>query len=261
MLKEWWWGVHARWLKPRELRRRAREYARDWRTPTLPDHPPPDPDNPFRAFAARHTTGRGIWKWDHYFDIYARHFARFRGRPVTILEIGVYSGGSLDLWRHYFGPEARIIGVDIEEAVNVYARDGIRILIGDQSDPSFWARVLPTLPPLDIVIDDGGHTPEQMIVTLEATLPYLAPGGVYLCEDICGSAHLFHDYVHGVTRALHAVHHAPEPGRESRSISTAFQSEVASIHSYPFVTVIEMRESRQPELFASKRGSEWQPFL
>jgi hypothetical protein len=260
MLKRWWWAAHARWFKPRELRRRADAFARNWRTPVLP-RGELDPANPFRAFTNARASGRGIWKWDHYFDIYERHFSRFRSRPVTLLEIGVYSGGSLDLWRSYFGPDAHIIGVDIEESVRVYERDGIRILIGDQADRSFWARVLPTLPPLDIVIDDGGHTPEQMIVTLEATLPRLAPGGVYLCEDICGTAHLFHDYVHGLARALHAVRHAAEPGRESRSINTAFQAEISSIHQYPFVTVIELRTHAQPVLFGSKRGTEWQPFL
>ena len=260
MVKKWWWAAHARWFKPRELFDRAAAFAGAWRSPILPAGSP-DMSNPLRAFTEARTTGRGIWKWDHYFDIYDRHFSRFRHRPVTVLEIGVYSGGSLDLWREYFGAQARIIGVDIEEAVRVYEREGIQILIGDQADPAFWARVLPTLPRLDVVIDDGGHTPEQMIATLEATLPRLSPNGVYLCEDICGSAHLFHDYVHGLTRALHAVRHSAQPGKESRSVNTAFQTEIASIHQYPFVTVIEMRESQRTELFGSKHGTEWQPFL
>ena len=58
-------------------------------------------------------TGRLIHKWDHYFEIYDRHFARFRGRPVNIVEFGVSQGGSLQMWRHYFGAGASVFGVDI----------------------------------------------------------------------------------------------------------------------------------------------------
>ena len=64
----------------------------------------------------------------------------------------------------------------------------IHVLIGDQADRTFWRRMIAhgTLPPLDIVIDDGGHTPDQQRVTLEELLPHIRPGGVYVCEDIHG---------------------------------------------------------------------------
>lgn len=109
-------------------------------------------------------------------------------KNLVVLEIGVYSGGSLEMWRDYFGSEATIYGVDIEAACRTYESPGTHILIGDQADPSFWRRVLAdgTLPPPDIVIDDGGHTPEQQRVTMEELLPRMRPGGVYLCEDIHG---------------------------------------------------------------------------
>ena len=32
---------------------------------------------------------------------------------MTFLEIGVSLGGSLEMWRNYFGPEATIVGLDI----------------------------------------------------------------------------------------------------------------------------------------------------
>jgi hypothetical protein len=61
-----------------------------------------------------HNPGRLMHKWLHYFDIYERHFARFRGREIHMMEIGVYHGGSLQMWKHYFGPKATIYGVDID---------------------------------------------------------------------------------------------------------------------------------------------------
>ena len=38
-------------------------------------------------------SGNRIHKWMHYFDIYERHFSRFRGTDVHLLEIGVAHGG------------------------------------------------------------------------------------------------------------------------------------------------------------------------
>ena len=37
--------------------------------------------------------------------------------------------------------------------------------------------------PFDIIIDDGGHTMEQQIASIETLFPALNEGGVYLCED------------------------------------------------------------------------------
>ena len=44
-------------------------------------------------------TGNLINKWKHYFDIYDRHFKRFRNKDIHVLEIGVYHGGSLFMWK------------------------------------------------------------------------------------------------------------------------------------------------------------------
>ena len=53
---------------------------------------------------------RMIHKWMHYFEIYERHFNQFRGKPMSMLEFGVLHGGSLQMWKYYFGKEARIYG-------------------------------------------------------------------------------------------------------------------------------------------------------
>ena len=71
------------------------------------------PSNWLREYFDAHRSGKGIYKWLHYFDIYDEHFSRFRGKDVTVLEIGVASGGSLEMWKAYFGNEAQIYGVDI----------------------------------------------------------------------------------------------------------------------------------------------------
>src|SRR5688572_2278160 len=74
--------------------------------------------------------GNVINKWKHYFEIYERHFARFRDRDVTLLEIGVSGGGSLELWRGYFGSKARIVGLDINPDCKRFESPGTRVVIG-----------------------------------------------------------------------------------------------------------------------------------
>jgi hypothetical protein len=56
--------------------------------------------------------GRLIHEWKHYFPIYERHFGEFVYKPVTVLEIGCGSGGSLQMWKRYFGPHATIVGIE-----------------------------------------------------------------------------------------------------------------------------------------------------
>lgn len=209
-------------------------------------------------FAERHTVGRGLWKWTHYFDAYERHLAKFVGGEVTVVEIGVYSGGSLEMWRQYFGPRCQIIGVDIAEECRAYAGDQISIEIGDQGDPEFWRGFLQRRRTIDVVIDDGGHQVDQQVATLEAVLPRLSPGGVYICEDVAGVHNPFHDYLAGLSRNLDTWN-APQ-ARDSRTIPSAFQKMVASIHRYPYLVVIE-RAADPPDEFVSPRlGTEWVPF-
>src|SRR4029077_4961037 len=105
----------------------------------------------------RKNTGRLIHKWNHYFEIYERHFARFRGTPVQIVEFGVSQGGSLQMWRDYFGPQASIVGVDINPECKRFEEAGVRIVIGDQEDRAFLRRLAGSLPRIDVLIDDGGH--------------------------------------------------------------------------------------------------------
>lgn len=56
---------------------------------------------------------RLIHKWKHYFPIYERHFRQWVYKPLTFVEIGCGLGGSLQMWKRYFGPHATIVGIDI----------------------------------------------------------------------------------------------------------------------------------------------------
>jgi hypothetical protein len=130
---------------------------------------------------------RSTTKFSHYFAIYEHLFGRYVGTPVTFLEVGVLNGGSLLMWKEYFGPTARIIGVDLNPAAKAMEAEGFEIFIGDQADPRFWRRLFEQVGRVDVLLDDGGHTNEQQIVTVVEAMPHIRDGGVLVVEDVVTS--------------------------------------------------------------------------
>jgi hypothetical protein len=206
-----------------------------------------------------HKNGDGIWKWEHYFEVYHRHLSRFVGQKVNVVEIGIYSGGSLEMWRSYFGERSHIYGIDIQDACRVYENDHISVIIGDQADRTFWSTFKKSVDGIDILIDDGGHTPEQQQITLEEMLPHLRPGGVYLCEDVHEVSNRFGVFLTALVSELNGANFIPGPLLQS-SVSP-FQAAIHSIHFYPYIVVIEKHRVPTTNLSAPMRGTKWQPFL
>lgn len=132
----------------------------------------------------RQNNNRLIHKWIHYFEIYDRHFSRFRNREIIILEIGISQGGSLQMWKNYFGGRAKIYGIDINPKCTEFEEENVEIFIGSQSDRKFLRQIKMSIPKIDILIDDGGHTMTQQIVTYEELFDHVKDNGVYLCEDL-----------------------------------------------------------------------------
>ena len=127
---------------------------------------------------------RLIHKWTHYMPVYERHFARFVNRPLTFLEIGCGQGGSLQMWKRYFGPFAQIIGIDINPGCKQFEEEQIEIRIGDQSDEQFLAGLLAEFGSPDIVLDDGSHMMNHVVTTFQFLYPRLEKNGIYMVEDL-----------------------------------------------------------------------------
>jgi cephalosporin hydroxylase len=195
--------------------------------------------------------GRETLKWAHYLDAYERHFASFRQTTVRVLEIGVLSGGSLDLWRDYFGPAATIAGVDIDRdcANRVTAPNIVRI--GSQDDPDFLRGVVAEMGGLDIVIDDGSHIGRHQRASFDALFPLLSDGGLYAIEDL-HTAYWPGHYEGGYRREgtaiglvkqmiddLHGWYH-------SRQRQTSARDEVGGMHVYDSLVIIEKRRKERP---------------
>ena len=207
-----------------------------------------------------------VHKWHHYFDIYERHLSRFRGTDFRFLEIGVYRGGSLRMWREYFGPKALIVGLDRDPSCQRFNGEHGHVRIGDQADPAFLRSVLDEFGPFDAVLDDGGHTASQQIVSLETLYPEVKSDGVYLCEDTHTSywknfqdapehgsfTKLALTAANSLTRNLHADpksfrRYAKQPGQREGNIAVPLLSGVThSVSFYDSIVVFEKRPKFEP---------------
>ena len=123
-------------------------------------------------------------KHSSYFQVYEELLSQYRGKPITFVEVGVLNGGSLFMWRHFFGPQARIIGIDLNPQAKKWEKDGFEIFIGSQNNPPFWNDFFANVGKVDVLLDDGGHTNEQQIVTTHYAVPHIKDGGMVIVEDV-----------------------------------------------------------------------------
>jgi hypothetical protein len=128
--------------------------------------------------------GKVIHKWVHYFPIYEKHFASYQNKSLTFLEIGIARGGGLQMWQRYFGPMAKIVGIDINSLCKKHEQDGIFVRIGDQSDEGFLQSVLDEFGVPDVVLDDGSHMMKHIAATFRFLYPKMPKNGMYMVEDL-----------------------------------------------------------------------------
>ena len=76
-------------------------------------------------------------KSNTYFQAYEELFSGV-GKEIIFAEIGVMHGGSMFMWREYFGNKAKIIGIDLHPNAKELEKHGFEIFVGSQSDqPKF----------------------------------------------------------------------------------------------------------------------------
>ena len=214
-------------------------------------------------------------KWRSYFPVYQELLQPFVGTPITIVEIGMLNGGSLFMWREFLGPEARIIGIDNNPNAKRMERHGFEIFIGDQADDAFWAGFFAKVGPIDVLIDDGGHTNKQQITTVECALPNMKDGGFVLIEDTHTSymKHFgnpsrfsFMNFAHRVGDAIQArspITEWIEPNRFERCVwsVTVFESMVCFRVNRALCHPSEIVESGVEEIGAEdhRHANHWDP--
>lgn len=217
------------------------------------------------AQLAQERKGEAFLKWWQYFDAYSRELDDLAGQsrngslaePLKVLEIGVWRGGSLGMWREYFGPTAVIFGVDIDaNSAQFDGQDG-SIRIGSQIDDDFMDSVVDEMGGIDVVIDDGSHKSRDVIHTLRNLWPKLSNEGLYFIEDLhtsywpaWGGGLRRPDSSIEALKSLVDVIHQPYFAKNADAKSLGItRDELFSVTFYDSVAVLSKRVSAPPRPF------------
>lgn len=200
-----------------------------------------------------------VHKWLHYFPVYERYLGPFRGRPIRFLEIGVSRGGSLDMWRAYFGPEAIIFGIDIDPDCAAFDGISAQVRIGSQADPAFLAAVVEEMGGVDVVLDDGSHDSLHIRASLDALFLRLSEGGIYMIEDLHAAYWISHSggyrrpasFIEAIKAMVDDLHHWYH-NRGQGIAATA--NRLTAIHVHDSITVLEKGAPTRP--MHARRGDD-----
>jgi len=115
-------------------------------------------------------------------EYYQLKFDPIRLATKKLLEIGVYEGASIRLWKDFF------VNADIYALEKLHKRSGmfddedrIHLVIGDSTS---WESYSSIPNDIDIIIDDGSHKPQDQFLTFQQAFNKLADGGLYIIEDV-----------------------------------------------------------------------------
>ena len=190
-------------------------------------------------------------KCDTYFSAYEEMFNKYVGKKITFVEVGVLQGGSLFMWREYFGKNARIIGIDLHPNAKELEKHGFEIYIGSQSDKNFWRNFYSKVGKIDILLDDGGHVNDQQIITLSESIPYTNDDGVIVTEDVHTSyfkkfgnpsKFSFINY----SKYLIDIINSRFPGTQKK-VNHNFRDKIYSISFYESITAVKINSKKSIE--------------
>jgi cephalosporin hydroxylase len=124
-----------------------------------------------------------------YLDLYQQLFSNKQFSAKNILEIGIDRGGSIKLWSDFF-INATIYGLDTmnidsvwEEIINIH---NIKLYTSyDAYDPNLFNNVfLRSNIKFDVLLDDGPHTLESMILFIKLYSQIMTDDGILIIEDV-----------------------------------------------------------------------------
>lgn len=130
----------------------------------------------------------------NYSPVYEKYLQKFNTEDdLTIVEIGILRGTGLAMWSTAF-PNSKVIGLDIDpslaisnlnflskkganvESISIHEFDQLVDFSSDLSDILKGKKI-------DIIIDDGIHTNEGILNTIDHVLKFLNEDFVYFIED------------------------------------------------------------------------------
>ena len=135
---------------------------------------------------------------------YEKYLPFKRDQKIKILEIGVFNGSSINMWREYYC-NSYVVGIDIDSSCTKYEKieNNLFVEIGSQIDSIFLSKVIEKHGSFDLIIDDGSHMQSHMIFSFEKLFPALKNSGVYIVEDT--SCSYWNEYGGGLYRSNSSV--------------------------------------------------------
>ena len=130
----------------------------------------------------KYNTDKITHRYLEWYDPVLEHFVP---KEIKLLELGIYEGGSLLLWRDYF-PKGRIVGIDIQVKADLSGEERVRVFQGSQQDTGFLSEVARETAPegFDIIIDDASHFGNLTKIAFWHLFDnHLKPSGLYVIED------------------------------------------------------------------------------
>lgn len=121
--------------------------------------------------------------YHNYTEIYSQYFNSIKYLPIKFLEIGINTGNSVKLWEQFFN-NAELHFIDITYDNVEYFSQRSRYHLVDQENPAALNRFIQECGDFDVILDDGGHTMRQQIVSFVNLFPHIKKGGMYIIEDL-----------------------------------------------------------------------------
>ncbi len=198
-------------------------------------------------------------KWDHYFKIYEDILTKFINKKIIFVEVGIGDGGSLYMWKKFFGKKARIIGVDLNPDTKKLKDDGFEIYIGDQSTKEFWSKFYKKIGKIDILLDDGGHRNLQQITSVVESIENIKDGGMILVEDTHSSYMKKmgfrnpskHSFINFCNLLVENIHRRNPMVKKKANI---FSDKIHSITFYESLTQINILKKIKKSIFVMSRS-------
>lgn len=208
------------------------------------------------------TDERAVSKWAHYFQVYTRELTRFRKAPISFLEIGVWQGGSIPMWKGFFAEGSTLTFIDIDPECAAHAEPGTSVEIGNQADPEFLAKIAEKYGPFDVVLDDGSHLCPHQTTSFEHLWPHVRENGIYAVED-CHSSYWpgfgggyrneasFIEFAKRMVDRMHSWY----TDQDDLFPFDEIARDVYGVRFYDSVVVFERAENKQPPInLFSKNG-------
>lgn len=125
-------------------------------------------------------------KWSSNLREYDRIFSSLRDQPISMMEIGIQNGGSLEIWSQFFRNGEKFVGCDINPNCNKlkYEDSRINVVVGDASSLAISEQIKSITSKFDIIIDDGSHLSGEIVKSFARYFSYLPYGGIYVVEDL-----------------------------------------------------------------------------